>query len=239
MDSLTSTVGSLRHAALTQLQLWQFFSFAWSIKGDVTDPHRRDPAACLEFLGQICFTATSFDGYYQALDHYALASHGQQHNCHAHGRSATEFVLNLSLWLVKMFRDQFHVELLKFDDAGDQFKERIRLIWDNCITQIRNMPCLTKQECDMLKAEIDWEYTRALDRAKGIDDSEQASSNKGKPVRKERRSAPETVRRNIEICDRRNQDREKWTFGRLAKEYKIKRQTVLAILKEEDKWWHP
>ena len=54
--------------------------------------------------------------------------------------------------------------------------------------------------------------------------------------KRDRKSSPVTIRRNVEICDRRKQDKKKWTFGRLAKEYKIARQTVVRILNEEAKW---
>jgi hypothetical protein len=55
--------------------------------------------------------------------------------------------------------------------------------------------------------------------------------------RKERRSSPATIRRNAEICQRRKTDPKKWTFGRLAKEYGVARQTILRILKQAAKWF--
>ena len=53
---------------------------------------------------------------------------------------------------------------------------------------------------------------------------------------RDRKSSPTTIRRNVEICNRRKQDKKRWTLGRLAKEYKITRQTVVRILNEEVKW---
>ncbi len=58
----------------------------------------------------------------------------------------------------------------------------------------------------------------------------------GRSRRKERRSSPITIRRNVEICDRRKQNKSKWTLGRLAKEYGVKRQTIVSILNDEEKW---
>jgi hypothetical protein len=55
-------------------------------------------------------------------------------------------------------------------------------------------------------------------------------------IQRDRKSDPRTVRRNVEICDRRRQDTKRWTFGRLAREYEITRQAIVRILKEEDKW---
>lgn len=53
---------------------------------------------------------------------------------------------------------------------------------------------------------------------------------------KRRRSSPATIRRNVQICDLRKQDVKKWTFGTLAMKFKVKRQTILRILDEEQKW---
>jgi hypothetical protein len=53
---------------------------------------------------------------------------------------------------------------------------------------------------------------------------------------RDRKSDPETVRRNVEICDLRKQNPRLWTQGKLAKRYAIKPQTVRGILKEEEKW---
>ena len=54
--------------------------------------------------------------------------------------------------------------------------------------------------------------------------------------KRDRKSAPETVKRNVEICDRRKADKRKWTLGKLAKQYHIARQTVVRILEQETKW---
>jgi len=53
---------------------------------------------------------------------------------------------------------------------------------------------------------------------------------------RDRKSNPETIKRNVEICDKRKSNSRKWTYGRLAKEYKIARQTVVRIVSEEAKW---
>jgi hypothetical protein len=55
-------------------------------------------------------------------------------------------------------------------------------------------------------------------------------------VRRNRASSPKTVCRNVEICDKREQDKKKWTLGKLAKDYKMTRQSVVNILKDEAKW---
>lgn len=54
---------------------------------------------------------------------------------------------------------------------------------------------------------------------------------------RDRKSDPEIVRRNVEICDLRKQDPKKWSLGRLAKNFGLgAKQTIKRILEEEDKW---
>ncbi len=55
---------------------------------------------------------------------------------------------------------------------------------------------------------------------------------------KRRTSAERTIRRNVEICDLRKLDAKKWTHGRLAKKYGMKKQSLARILKTEEKWRH-
>jgi hypothetical protein len=54
--------------------------------------------------------------------------------------------------------------------------------------------------------------------------------------KRDRKSAPGTVRRNVEICDLRKQDPKKWSLGMLGKRFKLTRQTVKRILEDEAKW---
>jgi hypothetical protein len=51
-----------------------------------------------------------------------------------------------------------------------------------------------------------------------------------------RRSHPDTVRRNIEMCDRRAADAKRWTLERLARTYAISRRAVQHILKRAGHW---
>ena len=53
---------------------------------------------------------------------------------------------------------------------------------------------------------------------------------------RDRKSDPEIVRRNVEICDLRKQDRQKWSLGMLGKKYDLTKQAIKKILEEEDKW---
>jgi hypothetical protein len=54
--------------------------------------------------------------------------------------------------------------------------------------------------------------------------------------KRNRRSSPKTILRNVELCDLRKQDRKKWTLGQLAKRYKVSTRAVTMVISEEPKW---
>jgi hypothetical protein len=54
--------------------------------------------------------------------------------------------------------------------------------------------------------------------------------------RKRRKSSPETVRRNVEICERRKKDRKTWSLRNLARKYNLRYQSVQKIVNSEAKW---
>ena len=47
---------------------------------------------------------------------------------------------------------------------------------------------------------------------------------------------PETVKRNVEICNLRNEDKKKWSQGRLAKKFNVTDRYIRKVLEEESKW---
>ncbi len=53
--------------------------------------------------------------------------------------------------------------------------------------------------------------------------------------KRNRKSSPEIVRRNVEICDLRK-DRKRWSLGRLAKKFEVTTRNITLIIKAEDKW---
>jgi hypothetical protein len=57
-----------------------------------------------------------------------------------------------------------------------------------------------------------------------------------KLFRRNRKSDPEIVRRNVHICDLRKQDTKKWSLGRLAKDFDLAKSAIQKILREEPKW---
>lgn len=54
--------------------------------------------------------------------------------------------------------------------------------------------------------------------------------------KRERKSNPETIKRNVEICDLRKQDRRKWSLRKLAKHYDVTTRVITQVTKEEAKW---
>jgi hypothetical protein len=54
--------------------------------------------------------------------------------------------------------------------------------------------------------------------------------------KRDRPSDPATVKRNVEICDLRLQNRKHWTLGRLANKYGLSREAINKIQREEGHW---
>jgi hypothetical protein len=55
-------------------------------------------------------------------------------------------------------------------------------------------------------------------------------------AKRDRKSAPATVRRNVEICNLRKRDPKHWSQGQLAKKFKVSSPAIRKILKDEAKW---
>jgi hypothetical protein len=53
---------------------------------------------------------------------------------------------------------------------------------------------------------------------------------------RDRKPDPETIQRNVEICDLRKSDPKKWSQNRLARKFDVTRQYVQRVLKEEGEW---
>ena len=53
---------------------------------------------------------------------------------------------------------------------------------------------------------------------------------------RDRKSDPDTIQRNVEICDLRKQDPKKWSHRMIGRKYALTPQAVAKILKEESKW---
>jgi len=54
--------------------------------------------------------------------------------------------------------------------------------------------------------------------------------------KRDRGSRPQTVRRNVEICDLRRADRELWSLNRLAGQYKVSVRAISKVLEDEQHW---
>jgi hypothetical protein len=54
--------------------------------------------------------------------------------------------------------------------------------------------------------------------------------------KRDRKSNPKTILRNVEICDLRKKNRKHWSLGRLAKKYTVSTRAITKVLSEEEKW---
>jgi hypothetical protein len=54
--------------------------------------------------------------------------------------------------------------------------------------------------------------------------------------KRNRKSSHKTIRRNVEICDLRKQNRRKWSLSQLAKHFKRSQRTITLVIREEAKW---
>ena len=56
--------------------------------------------------------------------------------------------------------------------------------------------------------------------------------------KRNRKSSPETIRRNLEICNFRKQNAKHWSHGRLARKFGVTDRAIRSVLKQEAKWRH-
>jgi hypothetical protein len=54
--------------------------------------------------------------------------------------------------------------------------------------------------------------------------------------KRDRKSDPETVKRNLEICVLRKKDKRKWSIAKLARQYQLTPRAITKILSAEAKW---
>ena len=106
------------------------------------------------------------------------------------------------------------------------------------------MPLLARAALDEIEcrpgASSDELVPRIIDRASAafrvITEAVEKAEQEKIKAQRDRKSSPDIIRRNIQIIERRRQNPNLWTLGRLAKEYEIERQTIQGILDEELKW---
>jgi hypothetical protein len=98
------------------------------------------------------------------------------------------------------------------------------------LTAVREFPNATN-------AEIEQAIVRAAEKSfQEYDDHVSEIEQAKLKSKRDRKPDPETIRRNVEICNLRKHDKKTWTHGKLAQRYKMKKQTVARILKAEAKW---
>ena len=136
-------------------------------------------------------------------------------------------------------------EMPMFVAAGLTEPERFRLsqmmmrhVIDNALPHVLDAACrLAREWPDATTEEFQrLVYEDARQRIEGmaceIGELERAQLKE----QRDRKSDPETIRRNVELCDLRRQDPKTWSHGMLARRFDISDRAVRFILEEETKW---
>lgn len=162
LSTLQQRIQALRDAALAQLEIWQFFSWA-STGGDARDPAGRTPVDCVADLGRSCWL--SIQPHLQdALECFALVSRQPRANFYARGRSTTEFVFNHSLTLARLIASSTPVNPIRTGAFDERENGILHAAVPTIFEAMNNSEdsLFTFSECGRLRAEVEWEATRAI-----------------------------------------------------------------------------
>jgi hypothetical protein len=178
--SAESAVRRLHDTAREHLDIWTFFwlplpepplqQMADNLKG----PGGRNVIECVQLLSSTC-AASAGDDCQQALEHYAIVSRQPHWMGCVNGRSAVELILNCGS---NFFQGISRVTVSQpgtptisapnYVGRGpftEQDRQALRAILPVIDRGFRNAGLLPDPtRCDQLRAEINWELGRALDR---------------------------------------------------------------------------
>jgi hypothetical protein len=134
--------------------------------------------------------------------------------------------------LFQFFRDMTVPERVRFSEmvSGTLARDLLPLLVKQAVEIARADPHISDEE---FARRIEADSMRTLDRNNA---SLLAIDRAQVKEKRDRKSDPETIRRNVEICDLRKQDPKKWSYRRLARQFKITPQAIGLILKGETKW---
>lgn len=121
----------------------------------------------------------------------------------------------------KQFTELFE-EQLWHATYPDVLRAAVRLAMENPKAAEKELMDLTHEEVSRRRAE-EFEEMRRLERA---------TLKEGR----DRKPDPETIVRNVEICDLRKGDPKKWSHSRLAKKFGVTTRAIRKILADELKW---
>ena len=127
----------------------------------------------------------------------------------------------LSVFEQKRFTDMVHNGLNPIVSS---------LALGNAIDVVRNAPTDTREE---LAAELGERMRQTVENIEGHAQRLEEVKLKRK---QDRKPDPDTIRRNVEICDRHRQDPKKWNKKRLAREYAVTDRYIRGVIKEEAHW---
>lgn len=96
---------------------------------------------------------------------------------------------------------------------------------------------LAREKPELSEEEFDKEFHERIKQSTELYNREVAELEGAKlKEQRDRKSDPEIVHRNVEICDHRRQDRKRWSIGKLAKTYDLSHRAITLILRDEEKW---
>jgi hypothetical protein len=124
-------------------------------------------------------------------------------------------------------QQQFHFSQMIYDTL---IRQLFPLLVRQARITVQENPTLSDAEIDM---ELESEAQKTMDFAvRQIGDLARAELKE----QRDRKSDPDTVRRNVEICDLRKQDKRKWSYGMLGRKFDLTKQAIKKVLAEEAKW---
>jgi AraC-like DNA-binding protein len=137
-----------------------------------------------------------------------------------------------------MPRKRYPVTAAEIEDAVNSLSPEEQANWREAVRAwLINCVILTPEETDtLLRRKVELLSPDYLTFESGVDPWQWVINLEFQLKARNRRSDPETVRRNVEICDRRKLDKKTWTLGTLSQHYGISRQYVARIIKEEERW---
>lgn len=135
-----------------------------------------------------------------------------------------------ALYLMLHQLDQ--VELKKFTDRFFQ-----EIAWQMFPILLRDARQLAREQPDLSDEEFDRLFFERIRDAGNLYDQQIADLERAKlKGERDRHPDPETIRRNLEICDLRRSDPQKYSQKKLAGQFNVTQRYIRQVIKDESKW---
>jgi len=242
-SSVFSAVRRIHILVHAELDIWTFFSRAMFVPldGGTRDVKQRDFYECVEILANMSadFITPEFG---EALGHYAIVSRQPHKMLYDYGRSAAECVLLNSFKFVESLEGTTKTNLIKRDAFSDDERRIIRHILPMIASALKTSHLIpTMQLCDQLRAEANWEATRALDRARAEEVALERAKHVHEPDLAESQSEildkqqPTKSSRSPVKKDKPTEARNKWVYEQCCKGT-LHQTIALRLPKKNPRW---